>query len=153
MSTVYIIERTDCLATYYDAQMGRNFGAPQGGWNPDIDAATPFKTRDDAQARIDTLGHMAPFCEPRAYMPGTNQKPGVPDAARPRYRLTEAAYINDTYYVSGAEITYFDIPGRHMEPINAAAQAKFDEHYPLGAATSENIAELLALAPLASLKD
>lgn len=52
----------------------------------------------------------------------------------PRYRLTEPAYIEDTYYDPESkdsrfhEVNYSGIPGHHMEPVNEAAKAMKLKH-------------------------
>jgi len=40
-----------------------------------------------------------------------------------KYRLTEQAYIDDKLLEVGAVIEYDGIPGHHMEPVNAVAEA------------------------------
>jgi hypothetical protein len=46
----------------------------------------------------------------------------------PQYTLTEKAYIDDVLYEVGATISYPGIPGYHMEPANAAAEAMCLKH-------------------------
>ncbi len=50
------------------------------------------------------------------------------DISTPRYKLNEAAYINDILHKPGDEITYAGIPGHHMDPINAAAKVMKKKH-------------------------
>lgn len=46
----------------------------------------------------------------------------------PQYQLSEAAYIDDVLYEPGATIKYAGIPGHHMAPLNAAAEAMVKKH-------------------------
>lgn len=39
-----------------------------------------------------------------------------------RYKLTQAAMINDVRYEPGTEVEYDGIPGPHMEPLDDAAK-------------------------------
>lgn len=55
----------------------------------------------------------------------------------PRYRLTQKAYMKpspdadgDQILAEGAEVVYYGKPGEHMEPLNDAARAAYDEAKP-----------------------
>lgn len=55
----------------------------------------------------------------------------------PRYRLTQKAYMKpspdadgDQILAEGAEVVYLGKPGEHMEPLNDAARAAYDEAKP-----------------------
>ncbi len=149
---VFIIGRTDTVPMYWSGKLGRQFGAPQGAWGPDPNEATRFSSEHDAQERIDRMGVMAPVCEILPYAPGQPEAAAV-DLKRPRYRLKEAAFINDQLLEAGVEITYLGVPGPHMEPINEAATEKFGECYPLGSDPLQELEQALALAPLETLND
>lgn len=45
----------------------------------------------------------------------------------PQYQLTERAYINDKLLEEGTVIYFKDVPGPHMLPLNAAAQAQVEK--------------------------
>ena len=49
----------------------------------------------------------------------------------PRYKLTDRAYLNDTMYEKGAEITWHEPPAWYMEPINASAKEQVKKHKPV----------------------
>lgn len=51
-----------------------------------------------------------------------------PQGDAPQYKLTEAAYIDDTLYAPGDAVRYVGIPGYHMEPLNQAAHAMKKKH-------------------------
>lgn len=144
----FIIVRADGVPMFFDEQTGRNFGHPQGAWGPDPSTATRFKSQQEGQDRIDRLGLMAAYAEVVPYTPGHPETNLGELVHGPRYRLTQEAYINDVLLAVDAEITYFGIPGPHMQPINEAAQAKWDEAYPLGMDPLANLAEALSLASL-----
>lgn len=61
----HIIERSgDARTSYLSEKIGRDFGAPFGGWTPERDEATTYERAEQAQAVIDgPLGHVAPFCK------------------------------------------------------------------------------------------
>ena len=54
-------------------------------------------------------------------------KPEV-DESKPRYELTEAAYIGDVLHQEGAEIEFDGIPGPHMIPLNEAAEQQCEKY-------------------------
>jgi hypothetical protein len=58
----------------------------------------------------------------------TRQVRNQDDSETPRYKLTEPAYIDDILYEAGAVISYAGVPGYHMEPENAAAEAMKEKH-------------------------
>ena len=147
----FLIVRKDTAAMFFNQQLGRNYGHPQGAWGPDPSTATRFKTEKEAQDRIDHLGLMAAYAEVVPYTPGQPETNFGEQVHGPRYRLTEQAYINDVLLAVGAEITYFGVPGRHMQPINAAAQVEFEKAYPLGTDPLQDLTDALAHASLSSL--
>ena len=51
---------------------------------------------------------------------------------RPQYRLTAESYIEDHLLQPGALVRYEEVPGWHMEPVNAAAKAKCNALWPNG---------------------
>jgi hypothetical protein len=91
---------------------------------------------------------------PREIEPHQYIKPGAP-----RYKLTEAAYIDDKLYQEGDTINYDGIPGYHMEPLDKAAE-DMKKKYPsvkpdpiaemtdlkMGDATMTNFVEALTAA-------
>jgi hypothetical protein len=49
---------------YLSERIGRNYGCPYGGWVSDINEATVYKTRDQAEALFEgPLVGVAPFCK------------------------------------------------------------------------------------------
>lgn len=60
----------------------------------------------------------------------------------PKYKLSEAAYIDDVLYAAGDTIEYAGHPGYHMEPANKAAEAMKEAH------PSERIDPILAMTAI-----
>lgn len=58
----------------------------------------------------------------------TDQAKQEPTKEVPRYKLTEAAYIEDRIYEAEAEVNFSGIPGHHMEPLNDSAKAMKKKH-------------------------
>lgn len=55
---------------------------------------------------------------------------GISASEIPRYRLTEAAYIDDKLLEKDSEISYAHPPGWHMHPLNKAAEAMVKKYHP-----------------------
>lgn len=57
---IFLIERIDSAGLFFSEKLGRDWGNPAGGWSPDRAQATRFATHEDANDRVNLLGHMAP---------------------------------------------------------------------------------------------